>query len=79
MAAHAAYGSSQARGWTGAGTGTYATAMATPQLNFLCELGHSLQHCQILNQLSEARGRTHIPTGIHWATTGTPILIFLMA
>ena len=37
---------------------TYATATAMPDPSCTCHLRHSLQQCQILNPLSEARGRT---------------------
>ena len=38
----------------------YTTATATPDPSHVCNLHHSLWQCQILNQLSEARDRTHI-------------------
>ena len=40
----------------------YATATATPDPSGICDLHHSLQQCQILNPLSEARDGTHILT-----------------
>ena len=39
---------------------TYATARAIPDPSCNCDLRHSLQQCQILNPLSEAKDRTHI-------------------
>ena len=33
----------------------YITAIATPDLSCICNLHHSLQQCQILNPLREAR------------------------
>ena len=60
----------------------YATATAMPDLSLICELHHSLWQCWILNSLSKTRDRTCILTEIsqvryHWATAGTPILLFL--
>ena len=40
----------------------YTTATATPDLSHIYDLYHSLQQCQILNLLSEARDRTRILT-----------------
>ena len=42
-----------------------ATAMWDPSQ--VCDLQHSLQQCQILNPLSEARTQTHILMGINQA------------
>ena len=39
----AAYGSSQASGWTGAASTAYATATATQNLSHICHLHHSSQ------------------------------------
>ena len=39
---------------------TYATARATLDLNYICDLCHNLWQCRILNPLSEARDQTHI-------------------
>ena len=36
----------------------YTTATTVPYLSHICDLHHSLQQCQILNPLSEARDRT---------------------
>ena len=58
MAAPAAYRRSQARGRIKAAAEAYATAMA--KLDPSC----SLQQCQILSPLSEARDQTHIRTEI---------------
>ena len=46
----------------------YTTATATWDLSGVCDLHHSSQQCQILNQLSEARDQTHIlmdPSQVH--------------
>ena len=40
--------------------------MATPDLSHLCDLYHSLQQCQILNPLREARDWTCILMDISW-------------
>ena len=37
-----------------------ATATVLLDLRHICDLCHSLQQCQILNPLSEARDQTHI-------------------
>ena len=52
-----AHGSSQARGQMGAAAEglSGATARETLDLSHICDLRHSLQHCQILNPLSKAR------------------------
>ena len=50
-----AYGSSQARDWIGATAGAYTTARAIMDLSYFCDLCCSLQQCQILNPLSEAK------------------------
>ena len=52
MAAPAAYGNPQAKGWIRAAADTYVTATETPDLNITCDLHHPLQH-QILNPLSK--------------------------
>ena len=39
---------------------TYAIAIATPDLSHNCGLCHSLQQCQILNPLIEARDQSQI-------------------
>ena len=39
---------------------SYTTATATPDLSCICDLHHSSWQCQILNPLSEARGRTQM-------------------
>ena len=47
----------------------YATAIITRDLSCLCNLNHSSWQCQILNPLSEARGRTFnlvVPSWIHF-------------
>ena len=51
----AACGSSWARGQIRATAVAYATDMATGNLSCICDLHHSLQQCQILNPLNEAR------------------------
>ena len=59
----------------------YATATATWDLSYVCDLHHSSWQCQSLNSLSEARDQTGIfmdPSQIHFccATMGMPINIF---
>ena len=49
----ATYGSSQARGITGAAASTYTTATATPDLRHICDLRYSLKQYRILNPLSK--------------------------
>jgi len=44
----------------------YSTAIATPDLSFVCELQHSSQQCQVLNPLSEARDWTCILMDTRW-------------
>ena len=46
----------------------YTTATATPDLSYVCNLHCSLQQCQILNPLGEARDRTYIL----WETMSGP-------
>ena len=43
-----------------------ATATATPDASRICDLHHSSWQQQILNPLSEARDRTHIPVDTSW-------------
>ena len=62
MAAPAAYGNSQAKGWIGAATEAYATAMATPDSRHIFDLRHTLWQCQVFNPMSRARDFTHILT-----------------
>ena len=38
----------------------YTTAKGTPELSRICDLRHSLQQCQILKPLSEARDQSDI-------------------
>ena len=64
----AAYGSSQARGQIRAVAEAYTTAMATWDPSHIVDLCLSLQKCQILNPLSQARNQTHILT----ETTSSP-------
>ena len=59
----------------------YTTAIATWDPSCICDLHHSSQQCQILNPLSEARGRTLNPTVPSWihfccAMMGTPNFFF---
>ena len=56
----AAYGSFPTSRQIGAAAEAYATALPDP--SHICDLCRSLQQCQILNPLSEARDRTHIST-----------------
>ena len=77
MAATTARGSSWASGHIGAAAEAYATAIVTPDPSHICNLHHSLPQHWILNQLSEARDRTHIlmdtsQIRFHCATMGTP-------
>ena len=44
----------------------YARATATQHLSHLCDLHHSSRPHQIINQLSEARDRTHVLTDASW-------------
>ena len=44
----------------GAAAEAYTTAMETPDLSCICDPHCSLQQCQMLNPLSEARDRTRI-------------------
>ena len=58
----------------------YTTATATWDLSQVCHLHHSSQQCQILNPLTEAKGRTHILMDtsqicFHLATMGTPKIV----
>ena len=60
---------------------SYTTATVAPDPSPVCDLYHSSQQCQILNQLREARDRTcklMVPSQIcfYCATTGTPFLNF---
>ena len=55
----------------------YATATATRDLSYVCDLYHSSRQHQILNPLREARDQIHnltVPSWIrsHCTTTGTP-------
>ena len=59
-AAPAAYGSSQARGQTGATAASYTTAIATQDPSHVCDQQHSSRQRQIPDPLSEARDRTCI-------------------
>ena len=52
-------GGSQARGQTGAAAEAHTTATAVQDVSRICTLHHSLQQCQLLNPLSEARDQTH--------------------
>ena len=60
----------------------YTTATAMPDPSRVCNLHHSSQQRRILNQLSEARDRTHnlmflVGFVNHCATTGTSVYLFL--
>ena len=80
MVAPAAYESSQARGQIRAAA--YTTAMATPDMRRICDLGGSLRQCQIVNPLSQGQGSNPHPHSdnvgslTHWDTMGTPDFIF---
>ena len=74
-AAPEAYGSSQAKGPSELQLLAYATA--TPDPSRVCDLHHSSWQPQILNPLSEARGRTCVlmdtgPIHFCYTMTGTP-------
>ena len=77
IAVPVAYGSSQARGWTG----TVAASLHNSNTRCELHLHHSFQQCWILNPLSEARDWTCILTNTIYyvgfltlrATVGTPI------
>ena len=56
----AAYGSSQARGRTGAVAAAYTAATAMWYQSHVCDLHHSSWQWGIFNPLSEARDRTHV-------------------
>ena len=60
----------------------YRTTTATRDPSCLCDLHHSSRQCWILNPLSKARDQTWVLRDasqicFHWATTGTPRLLFL--
>ena len=82
MAAPAAYGSSWARGQIRAAAEVYTTATGNagsePYLQPTC----SLQKPQIFSPLKEARDQILILTDIgsltRWATTGTPLFVFVI-
>ena len=62
----------------------YTTAMARRDLSWVCHLHHSSWQHRILNSVSEARDRTHIPLDTSqvcypWATAGTPLHPLLTA
>ena len=44
----------------------YTTATAIPDPSCICDLCHSLQQCEILNPLNEAKDRTHILMDTGW-------------
>ena len=61
----------------------YATATATQDPSYICDLHHILRQCQIPYPLSEARDQTCIlmdTSRIHFccATMGTPRMHYLM-
>ena len=60
MDAPVAQGGAQARGRIRAPAEAYFTATASPDQSRICDLFHSLQQCQILKPLSEARDYTCI-------------------
>ena len=75
------YGSSQVKSELQLPAYTTATAMLDP--SSICNLYHSLPHCQILNPLNEARDWTYVLTDTsqvhyHWATTGTSGITILI-
>ena len=62
----AAYGSSQARGPTGAAAAIFDTATAKQDLSHVCNLHHSSWQCQILNPLSKARDQPMSSQTLCW-------------
>ena len=68
------YGSSQSMGQIGAAAASLATATAMPNPSHVCELHHSSQQCQILNQLRRARDKTCILMDPSWVHTTEPQL-----
>ena len=44
----------------------YAIATAMWDLSHICDLYHSLQHCQVLNPLNEARDQTQVLMDSSW-------------
>ena len=57
---HPAYGRSQAKGQIWAAAGAYATAMATPDLNCICDLGRDLN---LLSHNGNANANVKWPDG----------------
>ena len=77
----AARASSQAGDQIGATAAGLATATATRDPNYVCNLHHSSQPRRIPDPLREARGRTHIlmdtsRIGFRCVTRRTPISVF---
>ena len=66
VAAPAAYGSSQARGWTQATAAAFAAATAKLNLSNLCNLCHTLWQHQILSPLSDTRDWTCVLMDASW-------------
>ena len=78
----ATYGGSQAKGQIGATAAGVATATATQDLIYVCNLHHSSRQCQIPNSLSQVRDRTQnlrvtIQIRFRCATMGPPTYISL--
>ena len=69
IAAPAAYGSSWARGWTGAVAEAYTTATATLDPSCICNLCFSLRQRQIHNPHPH---RATVRSLTYWATMRTP-------
>ena len=64
----AAYGGSQARGLIRAAAASLCLSHSHARPSDICDPGHSLWQCQILNPLSKGRDRTHnlmVPSRIH--------------
>ena len=62
-----AYGSSQARGPTGAAAAGLHHSHSNMGSELLLHLHYSSRHCLILNPLNEVRDRTHVLMDTSWA------------
>ena len=68
MAAPVAFENSPARVQIRAVAEAHTMAIATPDLSHICDLCCSLQQCQILNPLREARDWTGIHMDTMWGS-----------
>ena len=76
-----AYGSSQARGWTGAAAASPYHSYSNTDPSHVCNLYHSSRQCWFLHPLSEARDWIWILIDTSWisycwVTMGTPVPCF---